>query len=141
MGRKILSGRDKQTWIRQLRRRCVASKEQGDRRNELSKQLHIGDAGSGVEQDKLLQILLGHSETFALELGETEVVQHSIITAGTPPVKTSPRWIPYTLRKELEEELDNLQESGCIQPSRSPYSSALDKCWYEKREEDCVSAL
>ena len=100
--------------------------------NYVSKQLHIGDAGSGAEQDKLLQILLGHSETFALELGETEVIQHSIITAGIPPVKTSPCWIPYSLCKELEEELDNLQESGCIETSRSRYSSALDKCWYEK---------
>ena len=40
-------------------------------------------------------------------------------------MKTSPHRIPYTLRKELEEELENLQKSGCIEPSRSPYSSAL----------------
>ena len=40
-------------------------------------------------------------------------------------MKTSPWRIPYSLRKELEEELENLQESGCIEPSRSPYSSAL----------------
>ena len=69
-----------------------------------------------------------HNEAFALndlELGETDVVQHGINTNGASPVKTSPRRIPYTLRNELEEELDKLLESGCIEPSKSPYSSAL----------------
>ena len=109
-------------------RRCAASKVQGDRKDELRKQLCIGEPGNSTEQDKLLNVLLEHNEAFALndlELGETDIVQHSINTAGAPPVKTFPRRIPYTLRKELEEELDNLQESGCIEPSKSPYSSAL----------------
>ena len=29
------------------------------------------------------------------------------------------------LRKELEKELENLQRSGCIEESNSPYASAL----------------
>ena len=75
-----------------------------------------------------METLLAQNETFALndlELGENDAVQHSINTNGAPPVKTSPRRIPYTLRKELEKELDNLLEAGCIEPSKSPYSSAL----------------
>ena len=77
-----LVGKEDPFWKRQANldqtvRRCVAPKEQGDQRNELRKQLRIGDAGSGAEQDKLLEILLGHNEAFALndlELGETDVV-------------------------------------------------------------------
>ena len=82
-----------------------------------------------------METLLAQNETFALndlELGETDVVQHSINTNGAPPVKTSPRRIPYTLRKELEKKLDNLLEAGCIEPSKSPYSSALVLVWKKR---------
>jgi len=128
-----LVGKEQSIWQEQAIsdqtiRRCAASEIQGDRKNELRKQLCIGEAGSGAEQDEFLKVLPEHNEAFALndlELGETDIVQHSINTAGAPLVKTMPHRIPYTLRKELEEELDNLQESGCIEPSKSPYSFAL----------------
>jgi len=40
------------------------------------------------------------------ELGEIDVVEHSIDTAGATPVREAPRRLPYALRKQLEEELD-----------------------------------
>ena len=128
-----LVGKDDPFWKKQVNmnpavRNCVVDKEQIGHRDELKKQLCIGDVGSIGEQNKLLEILLARNETFVLndlELGETEVVQHNINTNGAPPVKTSPRRIPYTLRKELEKELDNLLKAGCIEASNSPYSSAL----------------
>ena len=58
------------------------------------------------------------SKTFALsddELGETSVVEHSIDTKG--PVSTNPHQILYSLRIELEKELENLQRIGCIEKS------------------------
>ena len=93
-----LVGKEDPFWKRQVNmnpavRNCVVDKEQIGCRDELKKQLRIGDVGSIVEQNKLLEILLARNETFALndlELGETEVVQHSINTNGVPPVKTSP---------------------------------------------------
>ena len=59
------------------------------------------------------------------ELGETDVVEHSIDTNGARPTKTFTRKLPYTLRKELEEELTKLRAAGCIEPSTSPYTSGL----------------
>ena len=52
-------------------------------------------------------------------------MEHSIDTKDVPPVSTSLGRIPYALRDELEKELDNLQKSGCIEESNSPYTSAL----------------
>ena len=69
-----------------------------------------------------------YNDVFALsddELGETNVVTHAIDTRNAPPVKSTARRLPYSLRKELEEEMDNLLQSGCIEPSISPYSSPL----------------
>ena len=40
-------------------------------------------------------------------------------------MKTFPRRFPYTLRKELEDELNTLLATACIEQSTSPYASRL----------------
>ena len=80
--------------------------------------MRIGDAATGKQKEELIQVLAQLSNAFALsddELGETSVVEHSIDTKGAPPVLTSPRQIPYSLRTELEKELESLQRIGCIE--------------------------
>ena len=65
---------------------------------------------------------------FALEdweLGETDLVTHSIETGNAKPVQILPRRLPYALHKELELELSTLLDTGCIEACVSPYSSAL----------------
>ena len=59
------------------------------------------------------------------ELGETDIVEHTIDTGNAKAVKTFPRRLPYALRKELEEELKKLLAIGCIEHSTSPYASGL----------------
>ena len=49
-------------------------------------------------------MLLTQSDVFTLtdeELGETDLVSHSIDIGDAKPVKTLPRRLPYTLRKNL----------------------------------------
>ena len=74
------------------------------------------------------QMLLAQSDVFALcdeELGETDLVSHSIDTGDSKPVKAFPHRLPYALRAELEEEINKLMDIGCIEPSTSPYASPL----------------
>ena len=100
----------------------------GERKEELRKRLQI--SGSCTEEDRkqLEELLSQHNGVFALddqELGETDLVTHSIDTGNAKPVQTLPRRLPYALRKELELELSTLLDTGCIEPCVSPYSSAL----------------
>ena len=102
--------------------------QSGDRLAQLQQQIRISDQCSETERQQLLECLLGKSEVFALsdeELGETDVVEHSIDTSTAKPVKEPPRRLPYALRKQLEEELDKLLEINCIEPASSPYASPL----------------
>ena len=82
--------------------------------------------------------MLSLSDVFALqdsELGETDLVTHTIDTGSAKLVQTSPRQLPYVLRQELEQELARLLHTGCIEPSNNPYSSAC------KKEEWCPSCM
>ena len=100
------------------------------RRDQLQQQLVYGDHLTLPE--KLLQhvekLLLAHTEVFALsdyELGETDLVTHSVDTGNSPPVKALPHRLPYVLRQDLETEMQKLMDIGCIEPSSSPYASPL----------------
>ena len=98
------------------------------RQVELKPQLVIGDVCSEEERMKFTELLLIKHNSFAMEdseLGETDVVEHSIDTNGARATKTFARRLPYALRKELEEELTKLRAAGCIEPSTSLYASGL----------------
>ena len=95
---------------------------------ELQKQIKISNNCSDEERDQLLNCLLEKNEVFALsdeELGETDVVEHSIDVTGAKPVKEVSRRLPYAMRQQLELELDKLLKIGCIEPANSPYASPL----------------
>jgi len=65
-----------------------------NRLEQLQQQIKISDRCSETERQQLLECLLGNSEVFALsdeELGETDVVEHSIDTSTAKPVKEPPR--------------------------------------------------
>ena len=67
-------------------------------------------------------ILANHS-TFALsdeEWGETDLVEHDINLTDSVPITTHPRKLPYALHAKLEEELERLLKTSCIELSSSP---------------------
>ena len=98
------------------------------RQGELKEKLQYGEDLATADKQNLEQVLLSHSDVFALtdeELGETNLVTQHVDTGDARPVKTLPRWLPYVVRKELEEELNKLMQIGCVEPSSSPYASPL----------------
>ena len=81
-----------------------------------------------MQKASLVQLLKQKQEVFALtdnELGHTDVVEHSIQMDDCTPIKASPRRLPYKLQDELEQELQKLMETGCIEPSSSSFASSL----------------
>ena len=79
-----------------------------NRLDQLRQQIKISDQCSENEKQQLLDHLLETNEVFALsddELGETDVVEHSIDTSVVKPIKKVPRRLPYALRQQLEQEL------------------------------------
>jgi len=73
-------------------------------------------------------MLWSQGDVFALsdeELGETDLVTHDINTGSARLVRAMPRRLPYAVRKELEVELKQLLDIGCIKPSSGSYAFPL----------------
>ena len=95
---------------------------------KLQEQLQFGEQLAAAEQTQLGQMLLSQSDVFALsdeKLGETELVTHDIDTGDARLVRAMPWRLSYAVRKELEDELKQLLDIGCIEPSNSLYASPL----------------
>ena len=110
----------------------VARVNQGEipneRRKELETRLDIGKGCSSEERKTLIHVVSQKHSVFALteeELGQTDLIEHSITMKDPTPVRTTPRRLPYALRSELESELQKLLDIGCIEPSSSPFASGL----------------
>ena len=52
-------------------------------------------------------------------------MEHDVNLMDSVPITIYPRRLSYALCAELEEELERLLKTGCIEPSTSSYSSRL----------------
>ena len=80
------------------------------------------------ELQQLKDFLVDHHDVFSLEEGEhgeTDMMQFEIDTGDAPPQKQPPRKMPFVVRQEVAKQLTQMQESGVVQPSCSPWSSPV----------------
>ena len=83
---------------------------------------------SAGEADKVKQLLTDFSDVFSsgpMDLGRTGLVKHRITTADAPPSRQRPRRIPFALRKETEQVLEEMRHQDVIEPSSSPWTSPV----------------
>ena len=72
--------------------------------------------------------LTSFHDVFALtpeELETTDLVTHSINTAGHPPIRQPVRRTPFTLRKTVDQLVAEMLKQEVIEPSTSPWASPL----------------
>jgi len=85
--------------------------------------------------DGLKTLLLDHSDTFAkssADLGHCPIQQHDIDTGGSLPIRQSPRRPPLAAREAEDEILDEMLQTGVIEPSISPWASPV--CLVRKKD-------
>ena len=88
--------------------------------------LHCAETPIAFEQkDQMVEVLSDFADVFALseeELGTTNVVQHSVDTGDSAPLK---RRVPYSMRGKVIELVNTMLERGIIEPSSSPWASPI----------------
>ena len=94
---------------------------------ELFKVLDLGGLNE-AEQGSILEIINEFPYQFHLpsdELGLTDTIQHSIITADEIPINTKQYRFPQVYKEEIKKQVNSLLENRIIQPSSSPYNSSV----------------
>ena len=72
--------------------------------------------------------LESHHEAFSLEpheRGETDLFKMEICTGNAESVRQGMRRMPFAVWCEVARQLEAMQKSGVIQPSKSPWSSPV----------------
>ena len=86
------------------------------------------DKLSPEEGEQLKATVCEFSDVFALddmELGCTDLVQHSIETGNHSPIRQQPYRTPVVRRQKMNEMVSNMQDQGVVQPSSSPWASPV----------------
>ena len=107
--------------------RRVTSLDTEERKRLLFETLKLPDL-LPAESDPLKELLAEHHDVFSLEegeRGETDLTKLEIDTGEASPVKQPPRRMPFMVRQEVTKQLAQMQQSGVIRPSRSPWSSPV----------------
>ncbi len=71
------------------------------------------------------------------ELGHTDVVQHFVDTGDHRPIKQAVRRIPFVHRETIAKLVKEMEETGVIKPSSSPWSmqscrTSPQEGWHDK---------
>ena len=80
------------------------------------------------ERRLLCGFLADHHEAFCLEegeRGETDIIQMEIDTGDAAPKRQPLRRMPFAARQEVANQLQKMQDSGVITPSKSPWASPV----------------
>ena len=91
---------------------------------------------------ELKDLFVEHKDTFATgptDIGYCDLLQHDIDTGDQFPIKQSPRRPPLSARQAEDDILDEMLESGVIEPSDSPWASPV--CLVKKKDGPTVSVL
>ena len=83
---------------------------------------------SEYQRQKLEELLEQNGDLFAksdCDLGTTDLVKVKIDTGDHPPIKQNPYRLPFSQRKVVEEQIDEMLKAGIIEPSRSPWASPI----------------
>ena len=91
---------------------------------------------SGDQQIQLGKLLNKYSSVFSEnddDIGRTGIMKHKIPTADARPIKQPFRRVPYHMRKELDDQIENMLKTDIITPIKESlgkwYRACKEKRW------------
>jgi len=77
------------------------------------------------QRDRFAKFLTEFQDVFSEDImaGNCRTVEHSIEIEGSGPIKQAPRRIPFHLRKEVDNLIEEMRQQGVIEESCSPWIS------------------
>ena len=85
---------------------------------------HLNDE----EKENIKNLISKHEDRFLLKgqhLGAASTVMHKIVTIDEIPINIKQYKFPFSLKDEVNKQVEELLEAGIIKPSSSPYNATL----------------
>ena len=99
-----------------------------ERKQRLVESVDMSGLQDPVQVKYLQDFLQKHHQAFSLEpgeRGETDLVEMEIDTGDASPRRQPVRRMPFAVRREVARQLREMQQSGVIRPSSSPWASPV----------------
>ena len=98
---------------------------EGYRQREGVRDVKLGDELPEDQRRVLKDLVRRYSDVFTDMPGETDVIQHQCKFTDDTPIRCKPYPLPYAMREELRNEVDNMLEMGVVRLSTLPYASPI----------------
>ena len=80
---------------------------------------------SPEKKAEIQELLKEFSDVFSDVQGTTNIVEHEIKLTSSQPVRSKQYPVPYSLNKDIKEEIENMIKLDIIEPCNSPYASPV----------------
>ena len=92
---------------------------------ETYKDVKISSKLSASQKRDMKNLVFQYRDVFTDKPGTTNLAKHKIEMVTDDPVRVKPYPIPYSLREELKQDMEQMLDMGVIRKSDSPYSSPI----------------
>ena len=106
----------------------VTSSEVEERRKKLCEIIGKPELLTPKQTEELHKFLGEHHGAFAIdanERGETDMLTMEIVTGDAAPKRQAARRLPLAVRSEVARQLREMQSTGVVEPSSSPWASPV----------------
>ena len=92
---------------------------------ESVKDVHINEDLKLECQQQVENLISEFPDVFTDVPGATDLVEHEIIVTSANPIRSKQYPVPFTLKKEIKNEVENMLKLDIIEPTNSPYASPV----------------
>ena len=95
---------------------------------KLKEQVKLSDHLSDKEKERVYRMLWNRRETLSQgdeDFGNSKLPEFKIVLSDDTPIYQRPRQFPPPITKEIEEQCDELERIGVIEPSESAWNSPI----------------
>ena len=85
----------------------------------------FGEQLTSEQQHELQGLLKEYADVMQNQPGRTDIAEHTIGTEAARPVKLPPYRLPHAHRETVQREIEEMLETGIIEPSQSEWSAPI----------------
>ena len=92
---------------------------------ETVKDVQVNPELDSSHMNEVQTLLAKFPDVFTDLPGTTDIVEHEIVVTTDKPIRSKPYPVPFSLKKDVKKEIDNILKMDIIEHSNSPYSSPV----------------